>query len=345
MPSWSRWILVPLHLLALASGAKSFQANPLLGHPGLNRRGLHIARKRLAHRLAAARRRRLERGLSAEDRAAFLRDGYLVIPDFLPAAEFDRLQAELLGCRTGAREFVDGYTLTRLIPLDGTTLPGLPATAAALAGARYRGLHDYIGSFRRAPYLFIQSVFSGVRDAPPDVQSHFHTDTFHPTVKSWLFLTGVAGDAAAFTYVPGSHRPTRRHLAWERRVSMTAATAGDRLTAEGSLRIEPGVLARLGYPAPRKLAVAANTLVIADTSGFHRRGVSTGEACRIAIWAYARGSPFQPWPGFDLAGRAGRGRLARVFWAAQDLLGRISGQGNGWRWVGIRSPATPPDPQ
>ncbi|MDB5372385.1 MAG: hypothetical protein JWP04_1027 [Belnapia sp.] len=347
MPSWSRWILAPLHVLALASGAKSFRDNPLLGHPALNRHGLHVARKRLAHRLAAARRRRLEPRLSAGDRAGFLRDGYLVIPDFLPATEFARMRAEVLGCRTAAREFIDGYTLTRLIPLDGATLPGLPATAAALAGGRYRGLHDYIGSFRQAPHLFVQTVFSGVRDAAPDVQSHFHTDTFHPTVKSWLFLTDVAGDAAAFTYVPGSHLPNRRHLAWERRVSVTAATAGDRLTGEGSLRIEPAMLARLGYPAPRKLAVAANTLVIADTSGFHRRGISGGTACRIAIWAYARGSPFQPWTGLGAAdsadGKLRGGRLVRLFWAAQDLLGRVTGQRNGWRWVGVRSPATPPE--
>ena len=340
MPAWSRWLLAPLHMLAVATGAKSFRDNPVLGSAWLNRWGLHLGRKRLALRLAAWRRRRLETGISTMDREAFLQDGYLAIPNFLPPAAFAAVRAELLGWRTPAREFVDGYSLTRLIPLDGVTLPGLPATMAALSGGRYRGLHDYIGACRQAPHLFVQTVFSGVREAPPDVQSHFHSDTFHAAVKSWLFLGDVAGDAAGFTYVPGSHRPNRRHLAWERRVSLTAASQADRLTGEGSLRIEPAMLARLGYPAPRKLAVAANTLVIADTSGFHRRGISEGAACRIAIWGYARGWPFQPWVGFT--GGLRPGRQVRVFWAAQDLLARLTGRGNGWGWVGERSPGTSP---
>jgi hypothetical protein len=342
MPAWSQWLLAPFHAMAVVTGAKSFRDNPVIGSPALNRWGLHILRKRLAHRLAAHRRRRMEARLDPGDRAAFLRDGYLVIPEFLDPVAFGRMRAELLGCQTAAREFADGYTLTRLIPLDGVTLPQLPATARALASSRYRALHDYIGSFRLAPHLFVQTVFSKVQDAPPDVQSHFHTDTFHPTVKSWLFLTDVTGDAAAFTYVPGSHLPTRRHLAWERRVSVTAARQGDRLTGEGSLRIDEAMLARLGYPPPHKLAVAANTLVIADTSGFHRRGISDGAACRISIWAYCRGSPFRPWAGLGI--RRQPGRAVRAFWAAQDLLGRLTGRQTGWRWVGERSPATPPFP-
>ena len=342
MPGWTSWLLTPLHLAALATGAKSFRDNPILGSPALNRHGLHIARKRLAARLAAHRRARLAAALSPADRARFDQDGYLAIPDFLPPALFERMRAELLGQPGPAREFVDGYSLTRLIPLDALTLPALPATAEALASPRYRALHDYAGSRRLAPHRFVQTVFSGVRDAPPDVQSHFHTDTFHPTVKSWLFLTDVPGDAAGFTYVPGSHRPTRRHLAWERRLSVTAARHADRLTGEGSLRIEEARLARLGYPPPRKLAVRANTLVVADTSGFHRRGITEGAACRIAVWAYARGNPFTPWAGLGLAG-AGGWKL-RAFWAAQDLLARLGGRGQGWRWVGARSPAAPPQP-
>ncbi|WP_043340756.1 phytanoyl-CoA dioxygenase family protein [Belnapia moabensis] len=340
MPGWTGWLLAPMHALALATGAKSFRDNPILGSSALNRMGLHIARKRLAARLAARRRARLAAALAPGDRTAFDRDGYLALPDFLPPALFARLQAELLARQTPAREFADGYSLTRLIPLDAVTLPTLPATAEALASPRYRALHDYAGSHRLAPHCFVQTVFSGVRDAPPDVQSHFHTDTFHPTVKSWLFLTDVPGDAAGFTYVPGSHRPTRRHLAWERRLSTTAARHADRLTGEGSLRIDEAQLARLGYPPPRKLAVKANTLVIADTSGFHRRGISEGAACRIAIWAYARGNPFTPWAGLGLAGAGGR--KVRAFWAMQDAIARFTGRGNGWRWVGLRSPATPP---
>jgi hypothetical protein len=33
MPGWARWLLAPLHVLALAGGSKSFESNPLLGNP------------------------------------------------------------------------------------------------------------------------------------------------------------------------------------------------------------------------------------------------------------------------------------------------------------------------
>lgn len=343
MPSPARWLLAPLHALAVASSAKSFKDNPVIGSAALNRRGLHIGRKRVAARAAERRRRSLAPLLSAADHEAFHRDGYVVKPDFLDPATFAALRAEVLGLDAEAREFVDGYSLTRLILLDAPTLARVPTTRAVLEGPGYRNLHAYVGSFLRRPHLFVQTVFSHAREGVPDVQSHFHSDTFHPTVKSWLFLTETEADTAAFTYVPGSHRDNQRRLAWERRVSVTAGQGRDRLTAEGSLRISEAELKRLGYPEPRKLAVASNTLVVADTSGFHRRGLSERPATRVSIWAYSRSNPFLPWAGGDLLGIGGlRGRAVRALWAAQDLASRVLGASNGWRWVGRRRPMDPP---
>jgi hypothetical protein len=343
MGGWHRWPLLPVHALALASGAKSFEKNPFIGSQRLNRLGLHLARRTLAARLGERRRAALGAGLSEADRAAILAQGYLAKPRFLPDDAFAAMRDELFAARLNAREFLDGHTLTRLIPLDAASLSALPATRSALEFPAYRALHDFVGSFQQAPFLFVQTVFSHVRDAPPDIQSVYHTDTFHPTVKSWLFLDDVAEGEAGFTYVPGSHRPNRRHLAWERRVSINAAEAADRSTREGSLRVEEETLARLGYPAPRKFAVGANTLVIADTSGIHRRGLADRPTRRVSIWAYARGNPFKPWTGGDVLSATGLDkRVIRGFWAAQDLLGRLSGRQSGWRWVGPRGPLDPP---
>jgi hypothetical protein len=343
VPAFLRSLLLPLHVLQLGSTAKSFRDNPVLGSPTLNRRGLHIMRRRLAARIAARRRARLAALVPPEDREAFLRDGFLVKPDFLPAEAFAALRAEVMAREAAARESLDGYTLTRLIPLDPIAMAGMPATRAALLGPRYLGLHAFIGAYARRPYLYVQSIFSGVRQAPPDVQSHFHVDTFHPTVKSWLLLTPVAAEEAGFTYVPGSHLATRRREAWERRVSVTAATQGDRLTAEGSFRIEEAMIRRLGYPAPIKLAAGPNTLIIADTSGFHRRGLSASYACRISIWAQSRSNPFIPWSGGDPVPGPLHGLGARAFGWLDALIKGARGRRNGWRSVGRRSPAAPPD--
>src|SRR5205823_7805156 len=130
-------------------------------------------------------------------------------------------------------------------------------------------------------------------------QTFLHADTFHPTVKAWLFLTDVAEDAGPFTYVPGSHRLTAQRLEWERRMSLSARHSPNAEDRQGSFRIDPAELPSLCLPRPRAFAVPANTLIVADTFGFHARGPSAGRSVRVEIWAYGRRSPFVPWPGLD----------------------------------------------
>jgi hypothetical protein len=343
LKSWKHWLLIPFYVLSVATPAKSFKDNPVIGSPRLNRLGLHITRKRVAKPLGQMRRNQLKDLVTAEDRDALARDGFIIKPNFLDPATFQALRGEILGLEVPAREAVIGDALTRLIPLDAVTLRQLPATRSVIEGARYRGLLNYVGSFRRRPHIYIQTVFSKVRDAEPDIQSFFHSDTFHPTVKSWFFLEDVAQDSTPFTYVPGSHVHNRRRLAWERRVSITAHLAGDRLTGEGSFRIAEKTIRRLGYGAPVSLPVGANTLIIADTSGFHARGTAAGQSTRVSIWAYSRSNPFLPWAGGDIMALPFiKGRALRLYWAITDRAKDAAGIPRLWRWVGIRSPLTPP---
>src|SRR5947209_2318401 len=77
---WCRRLLMPIYLLSIASPAKSFRDNPVVGSPVLNRLGLHIRRKIIADRLGRWRRRRLSKLIPAADRDAFERDGFIVKP-------------------------------------------------------------------------------------------------------------------------------------------------------------------------------------------------------------------------------------------------------------------------
>ncbi len=338
-----RWLLAPAYFCTILSSAKSFRDNPVIGSPRLNRWGLHVWRRLVAARVGAWRRRQLAHLISSEDRTAFERDGFVIKRNFLDDATFRAFRDEIMGLNTAAREAVIGDTLTRLIPLDAVTLRGVPTVRRVLEGPAYRNLLSYIGSFKRKPHFYVQTVFSQFCHAEPDVQSFFHADTFHPTVKAWLFLEDVEADAAPFTYVPGSHYHNRRRLAWERRVSRTARDAGDRLTSEGSLRISEREIRRLGYGAPVRLPVGANTLVVADTGGIHARGTTLRQTARVSIWAYSRSNPFLPWVGGDLAALPLlKGHALRLYWAVTDRLKDAKQVRRDWRWVGLRSPLSPP---
>lgn len=335
----SRWrtLLAPWWAIELATGAKAFSDNPLIGSRRLNRLGLHAARVRLAHRMTAWRRRRLAGLVTAEDRAAFQRDGFVCLPDFLPVDEFAALRRQVMAHAAPAREQWQGDAITRRIALDPPTLRALPAMRRLIADRRWQGLIRYVGSHDTEPLLYIQTILSHRREAAPDPQLSLHADTFHPTVKAWLFLTDVAAEDGPLTYVAGSHRLTPERLAWERERSLRGPEGLDRLSARGSLRIAADELPALGLPAPTAFTVKANTLVVADTNGFHARGGSTRPSIRVEIWAYGRRNPFLPFTGLDLTGLPGLAeRRIPLFWAIGDRLARWIGQP--WRDVGLKRP-------
>src|SRR5205809_4535138 len=90
---------VPFWTLALATGAKSFRDNKVLGSPALNRMGLHRARVSLAHKLAWSRRGRLAHLVSREDQEAFRRDGFVLKRDYLDTEAFAALRDAALSYR------------------------------------------------------------------------------------------------------------------------------------------------------------------------------------------------------------------------------------------------------
>ncbi|MBV9861203.1 MAG: phytanoyl-CoA dioxygenase family protein [Alphaproteobacteria bacterium] len=338
------WLMAPYHVAALATGAKSFRDNPVIGSPALNRAGLHVARVRIAHRMAEWRRARLAGLISAADRAAFHRDGFVMKRNFLSPAAFAALQDEAFGFAGPGRQQTQGDAITRRLALDRIALAHLPATRALLADPQWLGLVRYIGSFALDPVVYIQTIFSRTRDGATDPQTHLHADAFHPSVKAWLFLTDVSADQGPFMYVPGSHRLTRRRLAWEREVSLSARSDPDYQTSRGSPRVTPAALRRLGLPEPKVFAVPANTLVVADTVGFHARGASARPSIRVEIWAYGRRNPFLPWLGLNVASLPVlKGNAVPAYWAAMDFAETFGLARNPWRYIGIVTPRTPLD--
>lgn len=338
------WLFAPIHLAALATGAKSFRDNPIIGSPSFNRRGLHVVRMRAAHRMAERRRTKMAGLVSDEDRAAFARDGFVLKHDFLPEPAFAALKEQALSFVAPARQQLQGDALTRRIALDAPALARLPRVRALVESAEWRGLVRYVGSSMLEPIVYIQTIFARVRNAPPDPQTRLHADAFYASVKAWLFLDDVGAQDGPFIYVPGSHRPTRRRLAWERRASITAARDSDYQSSRGSPRITAAQARRLGFGEPLVFAVPQNTLIVADTMGFHARGLSARPSVRAEIWAYGRRNPFLPWLGMDpVALPFIKGHAVPLHWSAMDFCEKLRLGRNPWRPAGLSTALAPPD--
>jgi hypothetical protein len=89
--------------------------------------------------------------------------------------------------------------------------------------------------------------------------------------------------------------------------------------------------------------VKANTLVVADTFGFHARTPSQGQTCRVELYGSLRRNPFLPWSGLDpLSLPYVRERVGSMSIRALEALKRVGLAKMPWRPVGRMRVDAPP---
>lgn len=292
-------LMLPIWFIQLFTQSKSFTKNRIIGNVWLNRAGLHVMRLVLSHTIMRARMLLLSYNIDSDIRRSYFRDGFIVIPEFLSASEFARLDNEIRNADAEVRECTQGDTLTHRIMLDHSTLPDMRECNETLNRRDFVKLNRFASGHFARPIAYIQTIKNHYIDGPPDPQKNLHSDTFHPTTKSWFFFDEVSERNGPFTYIPGSHRLTWKRLLWEYRKSISVSNQGDRYSANGSFRITDSDAKEMGLNPPKAFAVAPNTLVIANTHGFHCRGNATEKSTRTELWTISRSNPFSPFPGVD----------------------------------------------
>jgi hypothetical protein len=196
------------------------------------------------------------------------------------------------------RKLQEGDTRTELSALDDEALADAPNLRRFVRDGRFLALSNYVGSRLKHPFCQVQILKRDFAANESDPQKSVHIDTFHPTLKGWFFLDDVGAEQGPFHYVPGSHRLSRRRLKWEYAQSLKARHSPNEHVAAGSFRASPEDLDEMGLPQPVPVTVKANTLVLADTVGFHRRGEAQDDGARRAIYVFMRTNPFNPVLGF-----------------------------------------------
>lgn len=294
-------VRLPLYFLQLFTGAKSFRDNPIIGSTLLNRLGLHVIRVVAAAGMTKLRYLCLAPLMDKRERQSFKDNGYLLIENFLPQEVFDSLDEEVRGLtQVEVRQCVQGDTLTQRVLLNDEVLKSAPMCQQLVGNAEFLDRMKYTSARNNSPIFYIQNIKSNAVDAEADPQRLLHSDTFHATMKAWLFLDEVGDHNGPFTYVVGSHKLTLKRLKWEYKKSIEGSAQANSYGSRGSLRVADDELAAMGMPEPSSFKVPANTLVIADTHGFHRRGAANEKSTRLEIWAYSRTNPFNPLVGFNL---------------------------------------------
>lgn len=289
-------------------------SDPWVGHPGLNRMGLHRKRLKTAQAISRFRRAQTVRVRDADEQH-LMDQGFVAIENFLPADAFAAMQAECHAAAEAAAETTpipdkpevwgfgdsdrhdwgfdrfDGSTLNRFIN------PG-PLAKAFPRNPRFKRLARLVTGKTMSPRRnWLYQTVNGDEAEIPDQQREFHRDTFFNCMKYWYFIDPVTEDDGPFVYVPGSHKLTLERLAWEEKKAQAAVEARvtqNRRGMTGSFRIEESEMEAMGLPPAQSYPVPGNTLVVANVFGFHRRGDAQPGTRRLALYGNHRPQPFIP---------------------------------------------------
>jgi ectoine hydroxylase-related dioxygenase (phytanoyl-CoA dioxygenase family) len=300
----------PGSFLAVFTNEKNFR-HRVIGSPRLNRLGLHVLRILLSDACHVLRTLPFF-WLHPVLWWRYMRDGFVIVDNVLAPADFEAVQRECAALserywqdnpleRTGERGFgarrqrsggfdrFDGDSANRFIDFPA----GGPIDRAYCRSWKVHTLAwSLLGRVNRASRHSVYELVHGGEDLNPDSQRVLHRDTFHHTYKTWFYLDDVEAAHGPTEVVAGSHRSSLRRLRWEYRQSLPAPDGTK--PAGGAFRIGVDELAALGLPQPRQLTCRANSLVIVNTKGFHRRGVAPRDTVRRSIYANFRPQAFLP---------------------------------------------------
>ena len=112
-----------------------------------------------------------------------------------------------------------------------------------------------------------------------DDNCRLHVDTYMPAWKVWLYAEDVQDRHGPFTLVPGTHVSSEAKLRWLYSESNNVAKHGP--GSYGSFRMDTSLEdwdalpeTSFGMPARRGITGGKMSLLIADTSALHARGLS-----------------------------------------------------------------------
>lgn len=266
-----------------------FSPDKLVDSRTLNLAGIQIPRILIARLLARVQNRSFSDDI--REKVEDLRhDGIIVWTDFLPEAEFQKLTEEI---RTQLPDFSESASSSSAYPeywnsgMAGFSASRLPQVnkffensklLSTLEVAANRPLNNL------AQYTSIQLLF---HEPYGSSQTTLHSDIWFSAYKVWFFLDDVKTEDGPFVYVKGSHRLTATQLSYVYRSCR-------KKNAEGSRLISSEELTRQGLEETA-ITCSRNTLVIANTSGYHRRLPRDPGARRLSLHMSLRFHPFIPY--------------------------------------------------
>ena len=268
---------------------KIFSDEKIIASRPLNLMGVQVLRAvgaRLVHRA-----RRIDDVPGVEDKVRLVeRDGIVLWRDFLPPDQFNALRDECLGLagrHQASYVRMSGPNRDARVLASSLELDRVPALVrffndlrlkALIEGAERRRLGDLVR------YAKIERLTQGEDTGKHDPQTELHSDIYFTSHKAWFYLTDVTVASGPLTFVKGTHLLTLGRLYHVYKGSVEIKPSGSR-------RVKSDEIATL--PEETVVVCPSNTLVVANTCGYHARRQGVAGQERISIHLEVRANPFR----------------------------------------------------
>lgn len=254
------------------------------------RAGVHVIRGFFAHKIHQLRKATSINSYSIDITDIsnhFDIDGIVAVDDFLPEEILSQVVEEL--------EHV-GYAVSKnkdniISNMSNTKFPALKGVLVnSYMKELVFGLLGYPTTDQEVNVFYESNTFAQKLNIQPgdgDVQKVLHLDTFFPCIKWWYFPHAIDIDGGPFSYVRTSNQFSHKmaKFIYDQSIEIVMVNIDPERTyghREGSFRIFSEELDDMGL-VETPYTVRANTIVLANVCGFHRRREVLNEVKRNSI--------------------------------------------------------------
>jgi len=263
-----------------------YSNHKFLDNDKLNKAGLHVYRSLLANNVYR------RRGFVSNSNVENLKyNGYFMIDNFLSDKQFHKLENNFQNIKG---RFPNGKHIT------------------ADVRSFFNNNRDYLELIKQSAQIksFSQDTSNGFprseiwyhKHTKQDSQFKFHSDTFHPTIKCWLYLEDIEESQGPFEYVPQSNQYNIYRMIWDyensnmkvgdelwtRRIEEGGKPGSFRVFEDSTIQEEDEELKRLGFSRKISCVGKKNTLLVANTFGYHKRGIGKVGSFRSTLTSQYR---------------------------------------------------------
>ena len=270
---------------------RSITKDKLVKSSLLNRMGMQVFRTVAAKTLYKFRPAKVDASVQSHVEE-LKREGMIVIPNFLPEDVFESVQKECMTAldqETIPNKIHDhGATKVKIARLNECPPENFRNTLQFYKSPLIKNVFQAAEKKQFSPAAAMwgaEHVVQGPADEE-DREASLHSDIFYNTHKCWLYLTDVEEKDGPLVFVRRSHKTSIAQL---KRIYHHSIDP-----EHNSRRISQEELEQLGLKE-EIMASPKNTLVIANTCGYHRRLKGQPGGQRYALHVSMRSHPFLFW--------------------------------------------------